>query len=154
MEDKVFHILNDDLRNNLIHVGDCKVAELKDSDKFNQLFTLINSVSENQQTAKSEHAEKITNLKETVLEMKGWQEEQRRDIRDIWAKVHDGYEDRISSLEYLAKLQDEKFVTRKEFNGFAASMREQYCQLNKNIKWIGGLGFTALSVLIALMQFL
>jgi hypothetical protein len=122
-----------------------------------QLESLVGGMQQSMANYQGQTSAEIEHLKENIVDLKHAMTEQTRLIRETYARVTNGLNDRVQKLESQAHPADEGAATEKDLNATANALRDQIGRMDRTYKWIIGLVTTvnvgaigALSALVLL----
>ena len=152
MRDAVFSA---DLRHTAIPCGECTFEdddmataeqhEQANATEIKQLTTLLNAWQLANAHFQGQMEMQMKDSRDDIKTLFGVMKEQADLINKTYSKVTNGQEDRLKKAEDTLDKLPESYVRMDVFNGAMGSLRGQIRQL----KWIFGLGFTAVCGLLA-----
>ena len=150
----------DDLRNRMIHVGDCSMKETSVSDEHKVLQEAILRLETEVDSHERESTRIITDLTTSFRYIQQMLEGQQKMVENLDRRMDDmerkldRYNDlrvRVDDTEACMKALGTNFVPRSEFNGALSSVREYAKQKADGTRgrlamlvWAIGIGFTAM----------
>lgn len=148
-------VLSADLRDALIPCGDCadedgdmatvEQHEQANATEIKQLAGLLSGWQQSMSFFQGQIETQMRDSREDIKTLFVMVKEQADIINKTYSKVTNGQEDRLKKAEEAIDKLPDNYVRMEVFNGAMGALRSQMQQL----KWIFGLGFTAVCGLLA-----